>query len=184
MFQHLDLRDNLFGGHTQETLMHPSLLKRIKILPYKNILECLLNTQNSWTLSLKVRFRRSGVSPQICVFIVINIQLILSIRLLNVKVLAAQSCLTRCNPMDYSPQGSSVHGILQARILESVVMPSSSGGLSRPRDWTESPAALALQMYSLQLSHPGSPHHANRALEKLLNLVLNFKHLCYLFLSC
>ena len=29
-----------------------------------------------------------------------------------------QSCLTLCNPMDCSPPGSSVHGILQARILE------------------------------------------------------------------
>ena len=29
-----------------------------------------------------------------------------------------QSCLTLCNPMDCSPLGSSVHGILQARILE------------------------------------------------------------------
>ena len=38
-----------------------------------------------------------------------------------------QSYLTLCNPMDCSPQGSSVHGILQARILESVDMPSSRG---------------------------------------------------------
>ena len=30
----------------------------------------------------------------------------------------AQSCLTLCDPMDCSPPGSSVHGILQARILE------------------------------------------------------------------
>ena len=29
-----------------------------------------------------------------------------------------QSCLTLCNPVDYSPLGFSVHGILQARILE------------------------------------------------------------------
>ena len=28
----------------------------------------------------------------------------------------AQSCLTLCDPMDYSPPGSSVHGIFQARI--------------------------------------------------------------------
>ena len=35
-----------------------------------------------------------------------------------VCVLATQSCLTSCNPMDYSPPGSSIHGILQARILE------------------------------------------------------------------
>ena len=29
-----------------------------------------------------------------------------------------QLCLTLCNPMDYNPSGSSVHGILQARLLE------------------------------------------------------------------
>ena len=38
-----------------------------------------------------------------------------------------QSCLTLCNPMDCSPPGSSVHGILRARILEWVVMPFSRG---------------------------------------------------------
>ena len=38
-----------------------------------------------------------------------------------------QSCLTLCHPMDYSPPGSSVHGILQARILEWVAMPSARG---------------------------------------------------------
>ena len=35
------------------------------------------------------------------------------------------SCLTLCDPMDLSPPGSSVNGILQARILEWVAMPSS-----------------------------------------------------------
>ena len=35
-----------------------------------------------------------------------------------------QSCLTLCNPMDCSPPGSSVHGILQVRILEWVAVPS------------------------------------------------------------
>ena len=47
----------------------------------------------------------------------------------------AQSCPTLCNPMDYSLQGSSVHGIFQARVLEWVAI-SSSRGSSRPRDWT------------------------------------------------
>ena len=36
-----------------------------------------------------------------------------------------QSCLTLCDPMECIPPGSSVHGILQARILEWVAMPSS-----------------------------------------------------------
>ena len=44
-----------------------------------------------------------------------------------------QSCPTLCDPMDCSLPGSSVHGTLQARILEWVAMPSSRGS-SRPRD--------------------------------------------------
>ena len=46
-----------------------------------------------------------------------------------------QLCPTVCNPMDCNPQGSSVHGILQARILEWVAMPSSRGS-SWPRNQT------------------------------------------------
>ena len=46
-----------------------------------------------------------------------------------------QSCPTLCDPMDCSPPGSSVHGILQARILEWVAIPSSRGS-SQCRDWT------------------------------------------------
>ena len=39
--------------------------------------------------------------------------------------LVPQSCLALCIPMDCRPLGSSLHGILQARILERVAMPSS-----------------------------------------------------------
>ena len=46
-----------------------------------------------------------------------------------------QLCLNLCNPRDCSLPGSSVHGILQARILEWVAMPSSRGS-SQPRDRT------------------------------------------------
>ena len=45
----------------------------------------------------------------------------------KVKVLVAQSCPTLCHPMDCSPPGSSVHGILQARILEWVAISFSRG---------------------------------------------------------
>ena len=44
-----------------------------------------------------------------------------------------QLCPTLCDPMDHSPPGSSVQGILQARILEWVAMPSSRGS-SPPRE--------------------------------------------------
>ena len=49
--------------------------------------------------------------------------------------MCAQSCPTLCNTMDYSPPGSSVHGIFQASILEWVAI-SSFRGSSRPRDQT------------------------------------------------
>ena len=49
--------------------------------------------------------------------------------------LVARSCLTLCDPMDYSLPVSSDHGILQTRILEQVAI-SSSRGSSRSRDWT------------------------------------------------
>ena len=42
------------------------------------------------------------------------------------KVLVAKPCLILCDPMDGSPPGSSVHGILQARIREWVTIPFSS----------------------------------------------------------
>ena len=50
-------------------------------------------------------------------------------------VKSLQSCLTLCDPMDHSPRGSPVHGILQARKLEWVAIPFSRGS-SWPRDWT------------------------------------------------
>ena len=54
----------------------------------------------------------------------------------SVVVLVVQSCMTLCNPMDCSPPGSSVHGILQARILEWAAIPFCRG-LSQPRDLTQ-----------------------------------------------
>ena len=45
------------------------------------------------------------------------------------------SCPTLCSPVDCSLPGSSVHGILQARILQCAAVPSS-GGSSQPRDGT------------------------------------------------
>ena len=49
--------------------------------------------------------------------------------------LVTKSCPTLCNPMNYSPPGSLVHGIFQARILEWVAI-SFSRGSSWPRDQT------------------------------------------------
>ena len=48
----------------------------------------------------------------------------------------SKSCLILCDSMDHSPPASSVHEILQARILEWIVMPSSRGSFL-PRDPTD-----------------------------------------------
>ena len=74
--------------------------------------------------------------------------------------LVAQLCPTLCDPMDCSPPGSSVHGILRARILERVAKPSS-GGSSQPRDLTQAPA---LQEDSLP-SEPFRERHGVRISE-------------------
>ena len=55
--------------------------------------------------------------------------------ILFVYMLVAQLCLTLCDPKDCSPPGSSVHGILQARMLEWVAIPFSRAS-SWPRDQT------------------------------------------------
>ena len=57
-----------------------------------------------------------------------------------VHVLATQSCLTLCDPVGYSPPGSSVHGILQERIVEWIPSPFSRGS-SQLRDRIPSPAS-------------------------------------------
>ena len=54
---------------------------------------------------------------------------------LCMRAKSLQSCPALCNPMDCSPPGSSVHGILQTRVLWWVAVPSSRGS-SQPRDRT------------------------------------------------
>ena len=54
---------------------------------------------------------------------------------LSESVFIAQSCMTVCNPVDCSPPGCSVNGVLQARILAWVAMAFSRGS-SQPRDQT------------------------------------------------
>ena len=66
----------------------------------------------------------------------------------------AKSCLTLCNPVDRSPPGSSVHGVLLARILEWVAFPSP-GDLLGPGFEPASPALAGRYFYHLR--HQRSP---------------------------
>ena len=77
------------------------------------------------------------------------------------QLLIAQSCLTLCDPMTYILPGSSVHGILQARILEWVAMPSSRGS-----SWNQSPPPSRpyCRQILYHLSQKGRPlHHSPNA---------------------
>ena len=65
-----------------------------------------------------------------------------------------QSCLTLCDPMDYRLPGSSVLGILQARIIEWVAIPISRGS-SNPGIESWSPVS---QADSLLSEPPGKPN--------------------------
>ena len=60
-------------------------------------------------------------------------------------LLAAQSCSILCDPMDCSQSGSSVHGILQARILEWVAIPSPEN-LPNPGIEPEFPSLQAISL--------------------------------------
>ena len=74
----------------------------------------------------------------------------------------AQSCPTLGNSMDCSPPGFSVHGILQARVLEWVAI-SFSRGSSPPRVKSLRLSHLLYwQVGSLSLYHPVSPKEQNR----------------------
>ena len=68
-----------------------------------------------------------------------------------------QSCPTLCDPVDCNPPGSSVHGILQARVLEWVVIsfPRGGGGGGLPDSGIE-PRSPALQADSLPSEPPGN----------------------------
>ena len=66
------------------------------------------------------------------------------------KMLVTQSCLTLCDPMDCSLPDSSVHGILQARILEWLAIPFFRRS-SLSRDWSQADSLP----WAIRKSHVG-----------------------------
>ena len=89
----------------------------------KNVsfLELLLDSQQNWAESTEISYTS-----------VVNFSFFYPI---FVHAKSLQLCPTLCDPMDCNLPGSSVHGILQARILEWVAI-SFSGGSSQSRDGT------------------------------------------------
>ena len=77
-------------------------------------------------LKIPLRFLRTDIYMKIQLYKTFK-----SVPVYIYKVKVTQSCPTLCHPMDYT-----VHGILQARILEWVAIPFSRGS-SQPRDQTQ-----------------------------------------------
>ena len=75
----------------------------------------------------------------------------------HVSMLCSFSSIWLCDPMDYSPPGSSIQGILQERILKWVSMPSSMRS-PQPRDWTHVSSVSWTDRWVLyHCQHLGSP---------------------------
>ena len=85
------------------------------------------------------------------------------------------SCLTLCDPINCSPPGFSVHGILQARILEWIAMASSRGS-SQPRDWAWVSSIVGRLFYHLS-------HRAHVGTTEYL-LMVSGEFVISSFLSC
>ena len=85
------------------------------------------------------------------------------------EVKVAQLCPTLCHPTDCSPPGSSVHGILQAKILEWVAVPFSRGS-SQPRDRTQV-FHIAGQFFTVSVLHLLNPYCILGTLNVFLNCV-------------
>ena len=98
----------------------------------RNWKQCLPSRTTEWRSDLFFSLCIFITSDLIHVFKKISVYMINNnniIPLLEVKV--TQLCLTLCDPMDYT-----VHGTLQARILEWIALPFSRGS-SQPRDRTQ-----------------------------------------------
>ena len=111
----------------------------------KFILVCLLQIQLAlWSQRFRIVestsrgskvFRKKKKIPEKFQKVKHSIYIVLTTIYLVLLLLSSQSCPTICDPMDYSPPDSSVHGISQERILEWVAI-SCSRGSSWPRGKT------------------------------------------------
>ena len=98
-----------------------------------------------------------GVITYEVTWLILGLMLCVSAKLL-------QSCLTLCDPMDCSPPGLSVHGILQARVLEWVAIFLLQGDLPHPGIEPRSPA---FQADALTSEPPGKQTAPKQALNHL-----------------
>ena len=91
-----------------------------------------------------------------------------------VRAQSLQSCLTLCDPLDHGPPGSSVHGILQARVLEWVAISFSSHKVWS--EWSEVTQSCPTECNPKNCSLPGSPVHGIFQATVLEWVAISFSH--------
>ena len=101
--------------------------------------------------------------------------LLLEIKTMTSLVKVTQSCLTLCYSMDYT-----VHGILQARILEWVALPFSRGS-SHPRNWTQ---VSQIAGDSLPVEPQGKPKNTGMGSLSLLQQIFPTQESNWSLLHC
>ena len=122
----------------------------ITLITFQGLNSCMWQVLLSWAVCIQTTYHYHRTLFLLLIFF--GVQLIYTIILVSAIqhsasvihrhtgcvvccVKSLQSCPTLCDPMDHSPPGSSIHGILQARIPEWVAMLSSRGS-SQPKDQT------------------------------------------------
>ena len=90
----------------------------------------------------------------------------------SVGVLSTQPCQTLCNPVDSSPPGSAVHGILQTRISDCVAI-SYFRGTSRPRSKTRFTCVSHIGRRTLYHLPPGKPFSSMSCITTDLSFHMN-----------
>ena len=108
---------------------------------FSNLNGCRSNL-GPWLLG-RFSFRGGERGPRSCILSNSQVMWVLlaedhTLSCVNIRICVCTqsfSCVTLCNPLNLVWPGSSVHGVLQARILEWVAI-SSSGGSSWPKDGT------------------------------------------------
>ena len=99
----------------------------------------------------------------------------------NLYAKSLQLCPTLCDPVDCGPPGSSIHGVLQARILVWVAMPSSRGS-SRPQGSTLHLLCLVHgQVDSLPLVPPAKPKRHILRHDYLISCFTHYVSVCLVF---
>ena len=88
--------------------------------------------------------------------------------------------LTLCDPTGCSLPGSSVHGILQARILKCVALPSSRES-SQPRNRTRVSCLLHWQVGPLPLAPPGKPRVSHLSVHKKQHFKVSWSQCTFVF---